>query len=167
MMDLISFPDYSRVWVYGSDRKIPESLIWELNNKIYLFSQEWISHQMALRATGGLLHAYFIVLVVDQQINQPGGCSIDTSVRFIQNLGAEYQLDFFNRNLFYYLEEGEVKTIHRMEVQKQEFSLEINQDTLFFDNLVSDKLSFQKSWLKPLKDSWHAKFIQPKLILTD
>lgn len=167
MMDLISFPDYSRVWIYGSDRKIPESLIWELNNKIYLFSQEWISHQKALRATGGLLHSYFIVLVVDQQINQPGGCSIDTSVRFIQNLGAEYQLDFFNRNLFYYLEEGAVKTIHRMEVQKQEFPLEINQDTLFFDNLVSDKLSFQKSWLKPLKDSWHAKFIQPKLILTD
>lgn len=71
MMDLISFPDYSRVWVYGSDRKIPESLIWELNNKIYLFSQDWISHQKALRATGGLLHAYFLILIVDQQVNQP------------------------------------------------------------------------------------------------
>lgn len=100
MMDLISFPDYSRVWVYGSDRKIPESLIWELNNKIYLFSQDWISHQKALRATGGLLHAYFLILIVDQQVNQPGGCSIDTSVRFIQNLGAEYQLDFLIETYF-------------------------------------------------------------------
>jgi len=167
MMDLISFPDYSRVWIYASDKKIPESLIWELNNKIYLFSQDWISHQKALRATGGLLHAYFLILIVDQQVNQPGGCSIDSSVRFIQNLGAEYQLDFFNRNLFYYLKDSEVQTISRMELQKQEIPLEINQETLFFDNLVTDKISFQKSWLKPLKDSWHSKFIQPKLILTD
>lgn len=164
MMDLISFPDYSRVWIYASDKKIPESLIWELNNKIYLFSQEWVSHQKALRATGGLLHAYFIVLVVDQQVNQPGGCSIDTSVRFIQNLGAEYQFDFFNRNLFYYLEDSEVKTINRIDLQKGVIPSEINHETLFFDNLVTDKISFQKSWLKPLKDSWHSKFIQPKLI---
>lgn len=32
-----------------------------------------------------------------------------------------------------------------MALQNQEIPLEINQDTLFFDNLVSDKLSFKKA----------------------
>jgi len=164
MMDLISFPDHSRVWIYASDKEIPEALIWDVNNKIYSFSQQWISHQKALRATGGLLHGYFLILVVDQQANQAGGCSIDESVRFIQNLGASYQLDFFNRNLFYYLKESSVKTISRSELLNAEIPVDINQDTLFFDNLVMDKISFQKNWLKPLKDSWHSKFIKTNQI---
>ncbi|HRG69362.1 MAG: hypothetical protein JNL65_07075 [Saprospiraceae bacterium] len=160
MMDLISFPDHSRIWIYASDREIEDSLVWEINTKIYQFSQEWISHQKALRSTGGLLHAYFLVLVVDQQINQPGGCSIDTSVRFIQELGTNYNLNFFNRDLFYYLSDGKVKTINRIETQLNTLPKEINEETLFFDNLVSDKLNFQKNWLKPLKESWHSKFIK-------
>ncbi len=159
-MDLISFPDHARVWIYASDREIPEAFVWEVNDKIYRFSQEWISHQQALRATAGLLHSYFIVLIVDEDVNLPGGCSIDKSVHFIQGLARELGCDFFNRNLFYYLEQDIVNCISREELQSAYDSKQITDETLFFDTLVTDKFNFQKNWLKPLKNSWHLRLLK-------
>ena len=40
------------------------------------------------------------------------GCSIDSSVRFIKELGKELQVDFFNRLSVLIEKEGELKRIH-------------------------------------------------------
>jgi hypothetical protein len=158
-MDLLSFPDNSRVWIYGADQKIPDHLVNSIHEKIVSFTREWSSHQQALKATGGLLHNYFVVFVVDDGYNKPGGCSIDSSVRFIKSLEKEFDLDFFNRNIFYYIDKETVKAISRSEMSKAIDEGIINEDSLFFDTLVQTKSDFQNQWLKPLKYSWHAKLI--------
>lgn len=159
MMDLLSFPENARVWIYAADKQVPEEITAAVYNKILAFTKEWSSHQQALKATGGLLHNYFIVFVVDDGYNKPGGCSIDSSVRFIRNLETELNIDFFNRNIFYYLQDEEVKSIRREDLPQALQDNLINDNTLFFDTLVQTKIQFQKEWLKEFKDSWQKKLI--------
>ncbi len=159
MMDLLSFPDNARIWIYAADHEIPKDKVSEVHNRIFDFTKEWSSHQQALKATGGLLHNYFIVFVVDDGYNKPGGCSIDSSVRFIKSMGEELNVDFFNRTVFYYLDNETVQVISKDDLPKALDEGRINESTLFFDTLVQTKLDFQKHWLKPLKQSWHSKLI--------
>ena len=159
MMDLLSFPDNARIWIYAADREIPDDIAGTIHNSVVNFSREWSSHQKTLKATGGLLHNYFIVFVVDDGYNKPGGCSIDSSVRFIKSLGESLQVDFFKRTIFHYLENECVKSISKDDLQKAIDEDKINDKTLFFDTLVQTKLDFEKHWLKPLEKSWHRKLI--------
>ena len=103
MLDLLAFPDHSRVWIYSSDQEIPDQSIPEIHQEIQAFAKNWLSHGSGLKATGGILHNYFIVLLVDEISNKPGGCSIDTSVKFIQSIGEKYNVNFFNRRIFHYI----------------------------------------------------------------
>ena len=72
-----------------------------------------------------------------------------------------YKVDFFNRMIFSYLDEANEKVIT---LSKDDFKAAytdgtINDDTLVFDNLVKTKDQFLTEWLKPLKDSWHKRFV--------
>ncbi len=160
MNDFISFPDDSRVWIYSADREIPEELVPEVQREIVHFTKLWTSHREDLRATGGLLHGYFIILIVDENINKPGGCSIDSSVQFIHQLENKLVRDFFNRFIFHYLENERVLSIHSSELAKAYADGSITDQTLFFDPLVKTKQEFQTGWLKPLGESWHKQFLQ-------
>lgn len=159
MIDFLSYPDNARIWIYAADRRIPDEQAAITHSRIVDFTKDWISHQQALKATGGLLHNYFIVFVVDDGYNKPGGCSIDSSVHFIKSLGEELKIDFFNRTIFYYLDAENVKTINKDDLVQSLDDGIINNSTLFFDTLVQTKFDFQKHWLKPLENSWHRKLI--------
>ncbi len=159
MLDLISFPDHARLWIYGSDQKIADPLIPKLFNQIHSFSKNWVSHNSGLRSSGGILHNYFAILIVDEDWNKPGGCSIDSSVHFIQSLEKEYQLQFFNRDIFHYLNQDNVVTIHKDSLAEAYSTGSIHDESLFFDPLVNTKSAFQKEWVKPLHASWQKRFL--------
>jgi hypothetical protein len=44
-----------------------------------------------------MLNEFTVVFVVDQSITSASGCSVDSSVRFVKELGKELEIDFFNR----------------------------------------------------------------------
>ncbi|MEO6189842.1 MAG: hypothetical protein ABIO44_05145, partial [Saprospiraceae bacterium] len=87
MLDLLAFPDDSRIWIYASDKIIPDKQVSEIHSSIQEFTKSWQSHQQDLAATGGILHNHFIILVVNENKNSPGGCSIDKSIHYVQSLG--------------------------------------------------------------------------------
>ena len=132
-MDLISFPDESRVWVFQANAPIPDEALNEAHFIISEFAKAWTSHQIDLRSTGSILHNRFVVLVVDETKAGASGCSIDTAMRFVQDLGRKYIVDFL-RDLY-------VKG-------------EIDDSTLIYDNLVNNKSDFLSKWVVPLGDSW-------------
>lgn len=158
MLDLIAFPDHSRVWIYSSDRLIPDEKIPEIHHEIQKFVKDWTSHQEELVASGGILHNYFIVLVVDENKNPPGGCSIDKSVHFVQKLAERNNVDFFNRKVVHYIQNEEVLSILLDELPNAYSSGNIQDATLFFNPLVNSKSEFIKNWLVPLQQSWIKRF---------
>jgi hypothetical protein len=154
-----TFSDESRIWIYQSGREFTEAEQLKINELLKAFADKWVSHQQQLIAHGEVLHRRFVVLMVDDiQGNGASGCSIDASVKFVQELGKAYQTDLFNRLEFAYFEQGTVKVIHKTELPKLLAEGSISEETLFFDNLVKNKGALKERWMVPLKDSWHWRF---------
>jgi len=156
--DLIALPEASRVWIYQADRPLSYELSDQIKADLYDFSMSWSSHGKELDSYGHLFHFQFIVLVADGT-NLPSGCSIDSSVHFIEALGKKYKVDFFGRTTFAYMENNQVKTVDSKDLAELYRNNTINAETLMFDNLVSTKETFIDGWIKPLAESWHKKFI--------
>ena len=72
----------------------------------------WKSHGAKLNATGILLHNKIIALSVDDSSLGASGCSIDSSVKFIKELGAELKVDFFNRMYVLIFNGEETQRVH-------------------------------------------------------
>lgn len=149
----------SRVWLYQSTKALNEDEVSGIKSKLNAFTQEWVSHNNALKAKGDILYDRFILLMVDESQASASGCSIDSSVRFLQDLGMEYATDFFDRLNFSYLDNGEVKTAHKDEFAELYAKGEINDETIVFNNLVKDAKELKQGWQIPLKQSWHKNFV--------
>lgn len=158
MKELIAFSDDSRVWIYQSDREISEMEADEINGHIRQFCTSWTSHNQKLRATGGVLHNRFVLLVVDESQAGASGCSIDKSVAFVKSLEQHYQLRLLDRLNFAYLKQNIVKVVHRNEFSQKFQAGEIQEDTRVFNNLVKTKQEFLNNWILPLKESWMMRF---------
>ncbi len=152
-------PDSSRIWLYQANRPFREEDISDIREKVRRFAQSWVSHNRQLRAHGDVLHKQFILLAVDESQADASGCSIDKSVYFLKELQADYGVDLFDRMAFTYKEGDKVQTARREEFVRLYQEGKINDDTLVFDNLVSNKGDFESSWLKPLKNSWHKRMV--------
>ncbi|MEO6894191.1 MAG: hypothetical protein ABI136_04090, partial [Ginsengibacter sp.] len=84
--DLIpkDFHDNSRVWIYQADRAFSKQELTELGKKIEKFGEVWHSHGSAVRSYANLLFDHFIILMADESQVKVGGCSTDSSFRFIK-----------------------------------------------------------------------------------
>lgn len=153
-------PESTRLWVYQSDQPLPAEQREEVRGLIERFAQQWVSHNQQLTATGDLLFDRFLLLMVDESSAGASGCSIDSSVAFVKALQAEYGVDFFDRMRFSFQDEkGQVQTLPREEFSAWYQAGKITDDTLVFDTLVKNKAEFETAFIKPLKDSWHARMV--------
>jgi len=119
---------------------------------------QWTSHGKVIDSYAHLFHNQFIVLVADGS-ELPSGCSIDSSVHFITDLGKLHRVDFFDRMTFAYLEDDHVNTINNIDFKQAYKEKVVSNETLMFDNLVNNKKDFLEKWIVPLEDSWHTKFL--------
>lgn len=156
--DLIALPDTSRVWIYQSPVMIDDDTTEKIKADIYDFTMQWASHGQELDCYGHLFHYQFLVLVVDGS-NLPSGCSIDSSVHFIQGLNEKYNVDFLDRMTFTYLEEDHVHSLPSTDFKSAVSDGKINEHTLVFNNLVDNKTDFLEKWIVPVNESWHKRFL--------
>jgi len=156
--DLIALPDISRVWIYQCKEPVSYETGEKIRDDLYQFSMQWKSHGVDLDCYGNLFHYQFLVMVADPT-NLPSGCSIDSSVNFIKELGQRYDRDFMDRMTYAYMEDDHVKTISHADFPSAYKSGQITDETLVFNNLVDDKATFLENWIVPLNESWHRKFL--------
>ena len=159
METLDQLSDETRVWIYQSNQPFKEDEEAQVRTYIQQFAQQWVSHNRQLKAFGDLLHRQFVVLMVDESQAGASGCSIDSSVRFMKGLQAEFGVDLFDRMTFTYLEGEEVKTANRATFAALYQAGEINDETPVFDTLVNNKGKFEREWIKPLGQSWHKRMV--------
>lgn len=159
LLDLIALDDSSRVWIYQADRYLSYDELDIVRERLFPFLEQWVSHDRLLATYGNVFHRRFLILFVDEsKAHVASGCSIDASVRFVQSLGADLGVDFFDRMTYCYLDDEEIKSVTHHQLPKLYMDGVIKGDTLFFDNLVNEKGTFLTEWTKPLADSWHYKF---------
>ena len=154
-----TFPGTSRVWVYQSKTAFSDADVTKIREHIEAFTQQWTSHNRALRAVGDVLHGRFIVLMADERMADASGCSIDSSVHFIKAVEQEYGVDLFDRMTFTYEQSGRVEAADREQFAALYASGEIDDHTIVFDNLVNTKADFDRGWKVRLGDSWHKRMV--------
>lgn len=91
------FTEDSRVWLYTANRAITPTEAHFIQENLEHFVSSWKAHSTPLKAKACMLNEYIIAFVVDQTSANASGCSVDSSVRFIKELGKELNIDFFNR----------------------------------------------------------------------
>ncbi|MEZ4989938.1 MAG: hypothetical protein R2824_05990 [Saprospiraceae bacterium] len=154
-----TLPDTTRVWIYQSNKPIPDQDVPGVRQKIRQFADRWVSHNQALHSFGDLWHNRFVILMVDESQAGASGCSIDSSVHFLKTLQAEYGIDLFDRMVFSFKQDGEVRSLNREEFSRWYQEGRITDDTLVFDTLVNTKKDLENDWVKPLSKSWHKRMV--------
>jgi len=154
-----TLPDDTRVWIYQSNRPLTDTEVQAVREELQAFVQEWVSHNRQLRAHGDVWHHTFIVLLVDESQAGASGCSIDKSVYFLKSLQDRLGVDLFDRMAFAYREGEQVAVLPKGAFRQAYAEGTITDDTPVFDNLVDTKAAFERQWEKPLRDSWHKRFV--------
>jgi hypothetical protein len=88
------------------------------------------------------------------------GCSTDSSVRFVKEIGEDFQVDFFNRSNLAFFIKDKIQLLPLAQLQYAFENEFISGDTLYFNNLVLSKKELEKIWIIPVKNSWLSKKLQ-------
>lgn len=148
----MQFPDQSKIWLYQCDRALDITEISNLESELMTFVASWAAHGDKLWATAKVLNPYFAVIVVNDSLVPPSGCSIDASVHRMKDLGAKMGINFFNRMKITIQEGKEQKQIHFSELNE-------HQDALIFDPLISNLGELRAAWPRPIEMSSFAHMV--------
>lgn len=153
-----NLPDESRVWIYQSNRKFSDDEVTEINQDLTIFLNQWAAHGTSLEASFQIKYNRFIIIAVNQEVQAATGCSIDESVRFIQQLEQKHKVELLDKmNVTY--KSGEFiafKTL--IDFKKMAKEKAVNENTIVFNNLVNTLGEWHEYWEVPAKDSWHSRF---------
>ena len=153
-----NLPAESRVWIYPSNRPFREAEIEPLKNDLKVFLSGWTAHDQNLEAGFELPYNRFIILGLNQEKTQASGCSIDASVRFIQELEQKLDLILLDKmNVTFkqgdYLSHKSLDDFKKMAKEKA-----INKSTIVFNNLVDTVEAYHNLWEVPAQEGWHSRF---------
>lgn len=158
-----NFRDDARIWIYQSNRFLTDEESPSIQQEIDLFANGWVAHNHELKATGKIMRGYFVILSVDESYHKPSGCSIDSSVHFIQSMEKKFGISFFERlNLAYETGEG-IELIHKSNIRKNVESGHLTNSTMIFNNLIQSNEELDSKWRIPLSESWAATLIPAPL----
>ncbi|GAB7257316.1 ABC transporter ATPase [uncultured Polaribacter sp.] len=154
-----NLPNNSRVWIYQADREFTENEIQFISDKAEEFINQWTRHGDDLKGSFTIKYNQFLVLAVDESFNNVSGCSIDSSVRFVQDLEKELQLDLMNKMNVTFKDNENINLVKLSDFQRFAKEKKITAETIVFNNMVNTKEDFENNWEVIAKDSWHKRFL--------
>jgi hypothetical protein len=154
-----NLPNNSRVWIYQSEREFNQKEIEIISEKAEEFINSWTRHGDNLKGSFTIKYNQFLVLAVDESFNNVSGCSIDSSVRFVQQLEKELQLDLMNKMNVSFKDNETINLVKLADFQKFVKEQKITSETIVFNNMVNTKEDFENNWEIPAKQSWHKRFL--------
>ncbi|MCF8715325.1 ABC transporter ATPase [Joostella atrarenae] len=149
----------ARVWIYQANRSFTKEEIEELKNRLESFIEQWTAHGANLKASFEIRYKRFIIIALDQEFNVASGCSIDASVRFIQQLEQDYNVTLLDKMNVSYRQGDFIAYKPLIDFKKMAKQKAVSQNTIVFNNLVTNKEEYQNYWEVPARDSWHARFM--------
>ncbi len=160
LVEFNTLPEESKVWIYQANRSFTEQEIEEIQAKLDEFLENWTAHGSDLESGYLIKYKRFIVIGLNQNLNKASGCSVDASVRFIQELEKEYGVDLLDKmNVSY--KQGEFiayKTLTDFKKMAKEKA--VSKNTIVFNNLVTNIAEFNENWEVPASESWHNRFLK-------
>lgn len=153
-VDFNLLPGNSKVWIYQASGFLSDQQVESVFNDARNFVESWTAHQADLKASVSVFHNLFIVFAVDQSYNEASGCSIDKKVHFIKSVESKTGLNFFDRMNVAYRAGDNIMIDKMSNFPSLINSGKISDETLIFNNLISNLDEFKNSWVIPVAKSW-------------
>lgn len=154
-----NLPENSRVWVYQSDREFTQEEISFISENAQQFIEQWTKHGSDLKGSFLIKYNQFLVLAVDEGFNDVSGCSIDASVRFVQELEKALRVDMMDKMNISFKDGDHINVVRMNDFKRYAKEHKITQDTVVFNNMVNTKEEFENQWEVSANQSWHKRFL--------
>ncbi len=158
------FADNSRVWIYQSNRLFTLSEALQIENMLNEFATTWQSHGTPVKGYGNLFFGQFIVLMADETSSGVSGCSTDGSVRLIKQIEQLFKVNLFDRLLLAFYNKEKIQLLPLSQLNYAVENNFINEETLYFNNIVLTKKELETNWIISVKNSWLSKKINQPLM---
>ncbi|APA65478.1 MULTISPECIES: ABC transporter ATPase [Maribacter] len=159
LVDFKTLPETSRVWIYQCNRSFSDVEITEISSDLDAFLTSWTAHGNDLNAGYEIKYKRFIIIALDQSTQGATGCSIDASVRFIQELERKYNVMLLDKMNVSYKQGEFVAYKSLLDFKAMAKQKAISKNTIVFNNLVANKGEYLEHWEVPASESWHARFL--------
>lgn len=153
-----SLPPESKIWIYQSNRKFTDEEWSAIETDLRTFIDSWAAHGTSLEASYALKYNRFIILAVNQEVQMATGCSIDSSVQFIQSLEQKYNVDLLDKMNVTFKLGAHIAHKPLIEFKKMAKDKAVSENTIVFNNLVNTIEEWNDNWEVPAGESWHSRF---------
>ncbi|MFK7782345.1 ABC transporter ATPase [Psychroserpens sp.] len=160
LVDFNTLPEESRVWIYQANRSFSEQELSELKTKLDTFIENWTAHGSDLQSGYTIKYKRFIIIGLNQSLNQATGCSIDASVHFIQQIEKEYNVDLMDKMNVSYKQGEFIAYKPLLDFKKMAKDKAVSRNTIVFNNMVNNIAEFNENWEVPASESWHSRFLK-------
>jgi len=150
------FNSNAKVWIYQSNRLLGIAEALQLEMMLNDFVSAWESHGAAVKGYANLLFGQFIVFMADDTEAKICGRSIDSVARFIQEVEKHLSISLMDRHALAFVVKDKIQLLPLSQLKYSVENGFITPDTLYFNNMVTDKQSLLTNWLIPVKESWLA-----------
>ena len=154
-----TMPAYARVWVYKSAKPFTPQQRQAIRERGAAFATGWAAHGAALDACVDVLHDHFVVIAVDEQQAMASGCSIDKSVRLVQDLELDLALNLTDRLVVLYEGANGIAACRVSDVENLIKRGELDAHTVVYDDLVGTCGDLRSRFRSPLHATWLARFL--------
>jgi len=160
LVEFNTLPEHSKVWIYQCNRRFSEDELVLISEKTSEFLEQWAAHGTGLQAGFELKYERFIVIAVNQDEQSATGCSIDASVRFIQELEQELGVELLDKMNVAFKQGNFVNFKTLLDFKTMAKSGAIGKKTIVFNNLVTNIAEYNENWEVPVLESWHSRFFK-------
>lgn len=154
-----NLPGNARVWIYQAEREFTPEETSYISEKAESFIEQWTRHGDDLKGSFTIKYDQFLVLAVDESFANVSGCSIDASVRFVQMLEQELQVDMMNKMNISFKDHDRINIVKMPTFKEFAKAQKITSETIVFNNMVATKDDFENKWEIPARESWHNRFL--------
>ena len=146
-------PD-SRIWIYQSNRFFtPDE---EVHIKLLgqNFVEQWTAHNNNLLGSFEIINQLFLIVAVDESVNDASGCSIDKSFSLIRQIEKDNNVVLLDRTACAFEKDQKIELSEFSTFKKLLKEGYVNTNDMIYNNLVHSKFQLTSEWKIPIKDSW-------------
>lgn len=148
-----------RIWIYTLSKELSSEQLVNFNIRCQDFVSHWTAHEVSLDASFELFQNRLLIFKVNEDKYNASGCSIDKQVRFVKELEQAFSLELLNRLLVAYESNGTIEVVKQSQIGDLLSSGKINENTLVFNNTISQSSDLLANWKQPLNKTWLSKYI--------
>ena len=156
-IDFEKLPDSSRIWIYQAQRDLIPLEISKITDFLQTSVHNWESHGKSIKGSFKIFYNRILVIGAVNGFDEVSGCSIDSSTRWLKQIGSEAGIDFFDRSVPYFSAD-EIKYFPIFQIRKYINENIISADTYLLNHQVDTMGGLTKHWKVKASDSPFARY---------